>query len=415
MARSMASAPRNPTTSDPLSGRRVLLGVTGGIAAYKAAHLARLMVRAGASVRVVMTEAATRFVGPDTFAALTGNPVHTSLWERPGSVLHVELAHEADVVVVAPATANAVAKLARGLADDLLTSTLLEASCPLLVAPAMHTGMWEHPATHENVEALRARGVVIVGPVEGALAAGDEGIGRMAEPEEILAAAQAALSRSADLAGRRIVVTAGPTYEPIDPVRFIGNRSTGRMGLAIAAEAAARGASVALVLGPGTMDPPSALDTVRVETAEEMRDAVVAAFGDADALVMAAAVADFRPVQIAAGKIKKDDGVPRLTLGPTPDILRELGGRKGRQVLVGFAAETTDLEAGGRRKLEDKNLDVVVVNEVGREGTGFGAETNDAMILSREGDDEPLRSWTKRELAEAICDRLVKLLARPDQ
>jgi phosphopantothenoylcysteine decarboxylase/phosphopantothenate--cysteine ligase len=390
----------------------VLLGVTGGIAAYKVATLARLLSGAGATVQVVMTDSARRFVGPDTFAALTGRPVPASLWEGPGEVLHVRLAHEADVAVVAPATANLLAKLATGLADDLLTSTLLETSCPLVLAPAMHTGMWEHPATRGNVEALAARGARFVGPVRGPLAAGDEGVGRMAEPEEIVAAVEAAIARAADLAGRSIVVTAGPTHEPIDPVRFIGNRSTGKMGALIAAEAAARGADVRLVLGPGTVPPPAGIATTHVETAEQMRDAVLDAFDHADAVVMAAAVADFRPQRTAAHKLKKERGAPELTLVPTPDVLHELGERKRAQVLVGFAAETSDLEGAGRRKLESKNLDLIVVNEVGRSGTGFGSDTNEAMILSREGDDEPLRSWTKRELAAAVCDRLAKLLAR---
>jgi phosphopantothenoylcysteine decarboxylase/phosphopantothenate--cysteine ligase len=408
----MPSAPRSPSssTSGALSGRRVLLGVTGGIAAYKVAHLARLLVAAGAEVRVVMTESATRFVGPDTFAALTGKPVHTSLWESPGTVLHVRLAHETDLVVVAPATANVLAKLARGIADDLLTSTLLESSSPIVVAPAMHTGMWEHPATRDNVLALEARGVTFAGPATGPLAAGDEGIGRMAEPEEILVVVAAVAARANDLAGRRVLVTAGPTHEPIDPVRYVGNRSSGKMGVAIAGEAAARGADVTIVCGPGVSGAPGATTVVHVETAEQMRDAVLHAFDAADAVVMAAAVADFRPVSSAEQKLKKESGPPALVLEPTADILRELAARRSKQVLVGFAAETEDLEAAGRRKLEGKDLDVIVVNEVGREGTGFGSDTNDAMILSRSGDDEPMRTWTKRELAASICDRLAKLL-----
>jgi phosphopantothenoylcysteine decarboxylase/phosphopantothenate--cysteine ligase len=408
------SAPRSPSsssTSGALAGRRVLLGVTGGIAAYKVAHLARLLVAAGSDVQVVMTESATRFVGPDTFAALTGKPVHTSLWESPGAVLHVRLAHETELAIVAPATANVIAKLARGIADDLLTSTLLESSSPLVVAPAMHTGMWEHPATRENVQTLEARGVAFAGPATGPLAAGDSGVGRMAEPEEILAVAEAAAARANDLAGRRILVTAGPTYEPIDPVRFVGNRSTGKMGIAIAREAAARGARVTLVLGPGTAEPPAAVGAVRVETAEEMREAVVQRFAEVDAVVMAAAVADFRPASATDRKIKKEQGLSSIELEPTADILRELATlRSGRQILVGFAAETNDLEVAGRAKLEAKELDLIVVNEVGREGTGFGSETNDAMLLSRAGDDEPLRTWTKSGLAAAICDRLAKLL-----
>ena len=399
-------------STSPLAGRRVLLGVTGGIAAYKACSLTRLLTQAGVVVQVVMTRSAERFVGPATFAALSGRPAYTDLWEEPGSVLHVRLAHEADVAVVAPATANVIAKLAFGIADDLLTSTLLESTCPLVLAPAMHTGMWRHEATHANVRILEARGVRFVGPIAGALAHGDEGMGRLAEPEDILAATEDVFAGARDLAGRRIVVTAGPTHEPIDPVRFIGNRSSGKMGFAVAAEAFTRGADVTLVVGPGTVAPPDGPRVVRVSTAEEMRDAVMSTVAETDAVVMAAAVADFRPDHIADTKMKKDVGAPELHLVPTPDILRELGEHDPRPILVGFAAETTDPEVGARAKLASKGADVIVANLVGREGTGFGSDTNDAAIVSRAGEDEPLRTWTKGELASAICDRLVKLLTR---
>jgi len=387
-----------------------LLGVTGGIAAYKACSLTRLLTQAGALVQVVMTRSAERFVGPATFAALSGRPAYTDLWEDPGSVLHVRLAHEADVAVVAPATANVIAKVAFGIADDLLTSTLLESACPLVVAPAMHTGMWEHQATQANVRTLEARGARIVGPVTGALAHGDEGMGRLAEPEDIFVATEDAVARGRDLAGRRIVVTAGPTHEPIDPVRFIGNRSTGKMGFAVAAEAFDRGADVILVVGPGTTEPPEGPRVVRVNTAEDMREAVMSRLAEADAIVMAAAVADFRPDHVADAKMKKDAGAPELHLVPTPDILRELGELDPRPILVGFAAETADPETAARAKLASKGADVIVSNLVGREGTGFGSDTNDAAIVSRTGEDEPLRTWTKSELASAICDRLAKLL-----
>jgi phosphopantothenoylcysteine decarboxylase / phosphopantothenate---cysteine ligase len=389
-----------------LAGRRVLLGVTGGIAAYKSAVLARLLTAAGADVTTVLTESATRFVGADTFAGLTGRPAFTSLWERPGEVLHVRLAHETDLAVVAPITANVLAKLALGLADDLLTATLLEYRGPLVLAPAMHTGMWTAPATQANVETLRRRGVVVVGPAEGALAHGDAGIGRMSEPEEIFHAVGAA-GGDRDLQGLHVVVTAGPTYEPIDPVRFVGNRSTGKMGIAVAAQAHARGARVTLVLGPGTVPAPAGVDVVRIETAEELRDAVRGL--DADAVVMAAAVADFRPKAAADAKLKKDQGVPDLLLEPTPDVLSELAqGRRPGQVLVGFAAETHDVEAAGRDKLVRKGVDLLVANLVGEAGTGFGADTNRAAILSAAGDDEPMRTWTKAELAAAICDRIAR-------
>lgn len=396
--------------ASPLAGSRVLLGVTGGIAAYKSAYLARLLRERGANVQVIMTPAATRFVGPDTFAALTGNPVHSDVFERTDVVLHVRLAHEADAAVVAPATANMLAKLTWGIADDLLTSTLLEFGGPLVVAPAMHSGMHQHPATQGNLETLRERGVIQVGPVEGPLAAGDQGMGRMAEPEVIAIALEEALSAGRDLAGRRVLVTAGPTHEPIDAVRFLGNRSSGKMGWAIAREAHRRGAAVTLVSGPTHLLDPDGVDVIRVETAEEMRDAVLARFDDADAVVKAAAVADFRPKEHVEGKIKKEGGTPDLYLEPTPDILRELGERKRGHVLVGFAAETADLETAGRQKLREKHLDLIVVNEVGSPGTGFDADTNRAMILAAAGQDVGMREWTKRELATAICDRLAALL-----
>ncbi len=402
------------TERSPLQGRRVLLGVTGGIAAYKACILVRLLRLQGASVRVVMTRSAERFVGPATFAALSDHRVYTDLFEEPGVVLHVRLAHEADIAVVAPATANVIAKLAQGIADDLLTSTLLEATCPLVLAPAMHTGMWEHPATQANVNALASRGARIVGPAHGSLAAGDEGTGRMTEPEGIVQAIEDVLSSAGDLAGRRIVVTAGPTWEPIDPVRFVGNRSTGKMGFAVAAEAFERGAAVTLVVGPGTVEPPAGPALVRVTTADEMRRAVLDAAADADAVVMAAAVADFRPETSADDKLKKGLGPPEVRLVPTPDILLGLRtaelGSTGGPVLVGFAAETRDVEASGREKLRRKGVQLLVANEVGREGTGFGSDTNRAAILAADGEDVAMREWTKRELAAAICDRLAKLL-----
>jgi len=401
-----------------LAGRRVLLGVTGGIAAYKAAYLARLLRERGAEVQVIMTPAATRFVGPDTFAALTGNEVHSDVFEHPEAVLHVRLAREADAAVVAPATANVLAKLALGIADDLLTSTLLEFRGPLVVAPAMHSGMHDHPATQENLRKLRERLVVVVGPVEGPLAAGDEGMGRMAEPEDVVTSLEEALGsegthpEAGDLAGRHVLVTAGPTLEPIDAVRYLGNRSSGKMGFAIAEEAARRGASVSLVTGPTHLADPRGIHVDRVETADDMRAAVLGKADQADAVVMAAAVADFRPEEPVERKLKKEEGVPTIRLEPTPDILRELGTRKGDRVLVGFAAETDDLESAGRKKLEGKNLDLVVVNRVGAPGTGFGTDTDEAMILSRDRQDEPLRTWTKRDLAAAVLDRVAKLLSK---
>jgi phosphopantothenoylcysteine decarboxylase / phosphopantothenate---cysteine ligase len=277
-----------------------------------------------------------------------------------------------------------------------------------VLAPAMHSGMWENPATQANIEILRVRGVTLVGPATGPLAHGDEGIGRLAEPEDVVAVIRGTLGPQ-DLTGRRLLITSGPTHEPIDPIRFVGNRSTGKMGAALAAEALGRGAVVTVVLGPGASVPPG-VEVVAVQTAEEMRDAVLSRFEDTDAVVMAAAVADFRPKAIAESKLKKDSGVPELILEPTPDILRELGERRTDQVLVGFAAETDDLERAGRSKLGSKRLDLVVVNLVGQAGTGFGADTNEAMLLAASGDDVPLRRWTKRELAGAVIDRVAALL-----
>ena len=399
-----------------LRGRRVLLGVCGGIAAYKAAFLARELRAEGADVTAVLTASATRFVGVETFAGLTGNPAYASLWGADGTVVHVDLAQNADVLVIAPATANTLAKLAHGLADDLLSATALEFRGPIVVAPAMHAGMWTSPVTQANVAALAARGVRFIGPVEGALAHGDEGIGRLAEPEDIVETVRAAAEElpgvEGPLAGRRVLVTAGPTYEPIDPVRFVGNRSSGKMGIAIASEALARGATVTLVLGPGTVAPPVGVDVIRVDTADAMREAVLAR-ADADAIVMAAAVADFRPKVAADRKLKKEHGVPELVFEPTPDILRELAaGRRSGQVLVGFAAETDDVVAAGRDKLARKGLDLLVANAVGRPATGFGADTNDAAIVAASGEDTPLRTWTKAELAAALWDRVAVVWER---
>jgi phosphopantothenoylcysteine decarboxylase/phosphopantothenate--cysteine ligase len=326
--------------------------------------------------------------------------------------------------VVAPATANVLARLALGLADDLVTATLLEARCPLVLAPAMHSGMWEHPATQQNVATLTGRGAVVVGPEAGPLAAGDEGPGRMSPPEEIEAAVLEALRAATDpaaadgrdLAGATILVTAGPTHEPIDAVRYVGNRSSGLMGFAVAREAARRGAKVSLVSGPVALADPPGVDVVRVETAAQMLEETLARFDGADAVVMAAAVADFRPETASAGKIKKEGGVPEIRLVRTADILGTLSQRRSGQVLVGFAAETADVPGGlieeGRRKRRAKGADLLVVNEVGRPGTGFGSETDRAAILGADASETALEEWTKPDLARAICDRLAALLAR---
>jgi len=336
--------------------------------------------------------------------------VHTSLWEAPGEVLHVRLAHESEVLVIAPATADLIAKLAVGLADDLLSCVALEFDGPLVVAPAMHAGMWSSPATVANVAALTQRGARVVGPEDGSLAHGDSGLGRLSEPEDVLTAVIEAAGGEGVMKSRHIVVTAGPTHEPIDPVRYLGNRSSGRMGVEVARALLRRGARVTLVLGPGTVEPPPGAAVERVETADAMRAATLRAFEDADAVVMAAAVADFRPKMAAEDKLKKEQGPPDLVLEPTPDILSELGATKGSRIVVGFAAETDDPVLAGRDKLARKRCDLLVANRVGA-GTGFGTATNEAALLAADGDDEPFRRWTKRELADVLADRIASLLA----
>ena len=402
------------TDAGALRGARILLGVSGGIACYKAVEVARLLGKRGARVQVVMTQAATRFVGTITFSSLTHRPAYTDLFEEEDRVLHVRLAREADLVIVAPATANVIAKMANGISDDLLSAVLLTATCPALVAPAMHTEMWEHPATRANIETLRGRGVRIVDPEEGELAGGDEGVGRLAEPASIVAAVAETFAHGRDLAGVRFLVTAGGTQEPIDPVRFIGNRSSGKMGFAVASEAARRGADVTLVTGPTWLTDPDRVAVVRVRTAAEMRDAVVARYPETDVVVKAAAVADFRPSDPRDSKIKKDEGAPQIVLEPTVDILAELGRSKENQLLVGFSAETDDAVPRARKKLAAKNLDLIVTNIVGRPGSGFEADTNAAVILGADGTEEELPLQSKSSLARAICDSIVeRLRARP--
>ncbi|HJR18490.1 MAG TPA: bifunctional phosphopantothenoylcysteine decarboxylase/phosphopantothenate--cysteine ligase CoaBC [Actinomycetota bacterium] len=393
-----------------LRGARILLGVSGGISCYKAVEIARLLTKRGAQVQVVMTEAATKFVGPITFSSLTRRPAYTGLFDEADRVLHVRLAREADLVLVAPATANLIAKMAHGLADDLLSAVLLTATAPIVVAPAMHTEMWEHDATRDNVRTLRDRGVVIVDPEEGELAGGDEGVGRLAEPSSIVEAVAATFAHGHDLAGVRVLVTAGGTQEPIDPVRFIGNRSSGKMGFAVASEAARRGAAVTLVTGPTWLEDPDRVDVVRIRTAAEMRDEVLARFPEADVVVKAAAVADFRPANAAGSKIKKDEGLPTITLERTDDILAELGRAKTHQMLVGFSAETDDAVAQGRKKLSAKNLDFIVVNVVGQ-GKGFEVDHNAAVLLGADGTEDELPLQTKRSLASAILDRVATSLS----
>lgn len=399
-----------------VQGRKVLLGVTGGIAAYKVVEVARTLTQLGADVRVVMTASAQRFVGAQTFAGVTGNPVPSELFGSGPDAPHVELARGADLAIVAPATANTITRMALGMADDLLSATLLMVRCPLLVVPAMHSEMWEHPATAAHVATLDERGVTLVGPATGPLMSGDTGPGRMVEPSEIVAAALDALGRSQDLEGVRLVVTAGGTQEPIDPVRFIGNRSSGLMGYAIAREAFARGAKVTLISGPTNVTVPSGLDFVRVQTADEMRAAVLGLSNDADVIIKAAAVADFKPDRSVARKLKKAAGPPDISLLPTPDILAELGAspelRKAGSVLVGFAAETepdpSRLGEVAVAKRDAKGADVIVANEVGASDSGFGTRTNRAVIAGPDGvTDAGL--VTKDDLAKALIDKIVEL------
>jgi len=398
--------------------RQVLLAVSGGIAAYKAPELVRALLRDGVSVRCALTPAAARFVAPLALQTVSGHAVRTELFdpEQEGAIDHIALADWADLVVLAPATANLLAKLTHGLADDLVSTLLLATRAPLLAAPAMNVNMWRHPATQANVERLRERGVRFVGPEAGFLACGWEGEGRMAEPAAIAAEAGRLLAPKT-LVGEQVVVTAGGTREPIDPVRAVANRSSGKMGYAIAAEAALRGADVVLVSGPTALPAPPGVRVVAVETALEMRDAVRAALPGCTVFVAAAAVADFRPVAPAADKIKKEalGGAERLVLEleRTPDILAEVGEQSaregGRRLVIGFAAESRELLAAARRKLERKRCDLIVANDVTREGAGFDVDTNAVSFVWPGGDVEELPLLAKREVAERLLDRVEKL------
>jgi phosphopantothenoylcysteine decarboxylase / phosphopantothenate---cysteine ligase len=450
----------------PLEDVRVLLGVSGGIAAYKAALLARLLVGAGAVVDPVLTNGAQRFVGPATFEGITRRTARADVWDDIAADTHVAAGRAAQLAIVYPATAHTLAKLAHGLADDLLTTTLLAATCPLVLAPAMHTEMWQHPATRANAALLAERGAHLLGPADGALMGGDTGPGRLVEPDEAFAlllelhrggsgrdlagrssgdlsgrgsgdlsgrgsgdlsgrgsgdlsgrgSGDLSGRGSGDLAGRRVLVTAAGTREPIDPVRFLGNRASGKMGFAVAAAAAQRGASVELVTGPTSLPTPPGVRRTDVTTALEMRDAVLGSVdGDPglDVVVKAAAVADFRPGTVSGSKLKKHAGVPTIELVPNPDILAELGARPRddrRPLLVGFAAETDDVEANGRDKLERKGADLLVVNDVGSDDAGFAVDTNRVVILGRDGGRTEVELTAKTEVAHRILDLVVASL-----
>jgi len=394
-----------------LKGKCIVLGVTGGIAAYKSVELLRLLVKAGAEVHVIMTRGATEFVTPLTFQTLSCNPVHTDLFNliTEQEIGHISLADRADLFVIAPATANVIAKIACGIADDLLTTTVMATKAPVLLAPAMNVNMYENPIYRENEEKLRRHGYLFAEPVSGFLACGWEGKGKMQEPSLILESAAAALSGK-DLAGTTVMVTAGPTREELDPVRFISNHSSGKMGYALATCAWRRGARVLLVSGPTALPAPFGVEFTAVESAVEMRDAVLARAGECDVIIKAAAVADYRPRERAGDKLKKRGEEMVVELVKNPDILRELGAvKRPGQLLVGFAAETADLEANATIKLTEKNLDMIEANDVSAPGAGFNVDTNIVRLLYRNGTGEALPLLAKEEVAETILDRIVTL------
>lgn len=395
----------------PFDGRRVLLGVTGGIASYKTVALARQLTQAGALVDVVMTRSAREFVGAVTFEALTGRPVYTQIVAEGSALDHITLARGNELVIIAPATADFIARAADGRANDLLSAVLLATRAPVLVVPAMNDHMWAHPQTAANVQHLRGLGYGVLEPGVGPLASPEEGAGpgRMREPDEIVAEAARLLDRSGGLAGRHVVVTAGPTREPVDPVRFISNRSSGRMGVAVAEAAARRGADVLLIAGPLSVPPPHGSRVVHVETTEDMAGAVGEALPAADVLVMAAAPADFRVRRPAASKIKKGGAAPALDLEATPDILTTTKSRRKKGcIVVGFALETDDLIENAAAKLESKALDFIVANAAGEPGAGFGGDTNRVTIIARGGATEALPLMSKAAVADAILDRVVE-------
>src|SRR5712691_2190836 len=392
----------------------VVLGVTGCIGAYKACEVLRELQKRDVDVQVVMTEAATRFVSPLTFEALSRHAVFTDQFAlgEQSDIRHISLADAADLLLVAPATANSLAKFARGIADDALSTLYTATTAPVVVAPAMNVNMFDHPAVTENLEILRSRGVRIVEPGAGYLACGWLGKGRLAEVPEIVEAALVALARRRDLAGETVLVTAGPTVEDIDPVRFLSNRSSGRMGYRVAEAARDRGARVILVSGPTALSAPSGIERVAVRSAEEMARAVGDRVGETGVVVMAAAVADYRSASVSPTKVKKTAGPATLELVRTSDILRSLGQAKGERTLVGFAAETDHVIENARKKLREKNLDLIVANDVSREGAGFGTETNAAVLLDRDGGEVKVPLGSKRALADAIWDRVIALRKR---
>ncbi len=400
----------------PVQNKCILLGVTGSVAAYKAAELASRLTQAEAQVDVMLTQSALQFVTPLTFQSVTGRRAYTDsdLWGSEGHVQHIGLGKGADLLLIAPLTANTLAKLAHGLADNLLSVTALAASCPLMLAPAMDGGMFSHPATQANLELLRQRGAIVLGPAEGHLASGLSGVGRMVEPLELVGHVRLALSRCGPLAGRKVLVTAGGTQELIDPVRVIANRSSGKQGFALAQVALDLGADVTLITGPVHLVAPVGAQRIDVTTTQEMQEAVLASLPGTDALIMAAAVADFRPVAPAGQKIKKEGGVPEIRLKATPDILRSVVKHKSEKGwprwIVGFAAETENLVENARAKLQAKNLDLVVANDIFARDSGFGVDTNRVTLLFPDGREEALPMMSKEQVAVEIMERLVPYL-----
>lgn len=392
-----------------MTGKVIVLGVTGGIAAYKAAELVRLFVKAGADVHVLMTDSARQFVTPLTFQTLSRNPVHTGLFNliEEQEIGHISLADRADLVVIAPATANTIGKIANGIADDILTTTVMATRAPVLIAPAMNANMYRNSLYRLNEERLRTHGYQFVDPAIGMLACGWEGEGKLQDPSIIFEEALAALAPK-DLLGERILVTAGPTREELDPVRYLSNYSSGKMGYAIARAARRRGAEVVLVTGPVSLEPPYGVRTVKIETALQMRDAALREFADCSIVIKAAAVADYRPEKRAASKMKKGEDSLLLSLVRNPDILAEMGKSKGDRIIVGFAAETAELLKNAEQKLREKNLDLIVANDVTREGAGFSVDTNIVKIVSREGGIEDYPLMDKAVLADLILDRIVQ-------
>jgi phosphopantothenoylcysteine decarboxylase/phosphopantothenate--cysteine ligase len=406
-----------------LQGKEIVLGVTGGIAAYKAVEIVSRLRKAGANVHVIMTKEATQFVTELTFREISGQPVAVDMWEKVMQfhVEHIALAQLADLMLIAPATANIIAKAAVGIADDMLSTTLLATKAPIYMAPAMNTNMYENPITQRNIAELKARGFHIIEPAAGHLACGTSGKGRLPEPVDIVRIVSEALTSqnltsqeltSQNLTGQKILVTAGGTIEPLDPVRYIGNRSTGRMGYAIAEEAARRGAEVVLVSGPTVLEDPAGVRVIRIETARQMREAVLAEFPTAAAVIKSAAVADYRPETVAGQKIKKSEDDLVLHLVRNPDILYELGQKKEHQVLVGFAAETCKVEEYARKKLAKKNLDFIVANDVSEKDAGFGVETNRIKLIDRSGAMKPYPLMSKKELAGIILDHVAEALEK---